>query len=82
MAKELSPVERTCRITAGFRAVEQEYHGSQSIIHDPLAGHLAGEDALQLAERELTALTASQGPGKPLAADATTRVQQKESAPA
>lgn len=64
MTQELSPVERTCRITAGFRAVEQKHHGSQSIIHDPLAAHLAGEDALQLAEREWAALTASQGPGK------------------
>lgn len=71
-------VGATSRITAGFRAVEQEQHGAGAIVADPLAAHMAGEDALATARSEWAKLAAAQGPGKHLRVPARNRLLDDE----
>lgn len=49
----------TCRYTAGLRHIESTTV-PQPLLHDPLAGLLAGERGLQLAQQELEGLIAAQ----------------------
>ncbi len=49
----------TCRYTAGLRHIESTAV-PQPLLHDPLAGLLAGERGLQLAQQELEGLVAAQ----------------------
>ncbi|KXZ52571.1 hypothetical protein GPECTOR_9g615 [Gonium pectorale] len=64
----------TGRFTAGLRFVESTRVAHPVIAHDPLAGCLAGERGMALAEQELKQLAEAQGPGKHLRVPARSRL--------
>jgi O-methyltransferase involved in polyketide biosynthesis len=73
-SSELSAkIGSTSQFTAALRHCETEYC-SNPIIIDHLAQELCGDEALQLALKELQALRASQGDGKHLRVPARTRI--------
>lgn len=69
----MNAVGFTARITAGFRAVELQ-HIADPIISDPLAEHLAGQQAQQIALQDWQKLSQHQGPGKHLRVPARNRI--------